>query len=71
MTTDLIALTIDEGVAILTLNRPEKLNAITPDMAAAIQEHCAAVDRDDSVRVLLVRGAGARVLRGQRPQCAR
>ncbi|HXX83242.1 MAG TPA: enoyl-CoA hydratase/isomerase family protein [Casimicrobiaceae bacterium] len=60
MTTDLIALTIDEGVAILTLNRPEKLNAITPDMAAAIQEHCAAVDRDDSVRVLLVRGAGER-----------
>lgn len=60
MTTDHIALTIDEGVAVLTLNRPEKLNAITPDMAAAIQDNCAAVDRDDSVRVLLVKGAGER-----------
>jgi enoyl-CoA hydratase len=60
MTTDQIALTVDEGVAVLTLNRPEKLNAITPEMAAAIQEKCIAIERDDAVRVVLLRGTGER-----------
>lgn len=60
MTHEHVALTIDAGIATLTLNRPEKLNAITPEMAAAIQEHCAAVDRDDAIRVLLIEGAGER-----------
>jgi enoyl-CoA hydratase/carnithine racemase len=36
------------------------MNAVTPEMAAAIQEYCAAVDRDDAVRVLLINGAGDR-----------
>jgi len=58
--TDTVTLDIAEGIATLTFNRPEKHNSITPDMAARIQEYCASVDRDDSARVLLLRGAGER-----------
>ncbi|MCC6867339.1 MAG: enoyl-CoA hydratase/isomerase family protein [Burkholderiales bacterium] len=60
MTTRHIGFTIEDGVATLTLDRPEKHNAVTPEMAAAIERHCATVDRDDAVRVLLVEGAGER-----------
>ena len=48
------------GIAEITLNRPAKHNAVTPEMAAAIERHCAEIDRHDAVRVVLVRGAGAR-----------
>ena len=39
---------------------PKKHNAITPEMAAALQEVCGVADRDDAVRVVLIRGAGER-----------
>lgn len=47
-------------VAEIILDRPSKMNAITPAMAAAIEHHCREFDRDDSVRVVLLRGAGDR-----------
>jgi enoyl-CoA hydratase/carnithine racemase len=49
---------LDAGVCTLTLNRPEKLNAVTPTM---IEELVAAYDRadaDDAVRAVIVTGAG-------------
>ena len=49
---------VAEGIATITLNRPEKLNAVT---SALIQELIAAfetVDGDDAVRVVIVTGAG-------------
>jgi len=59
MTEDL-QFTVAGGIAEITLNRPAKHNAVTPEMAAAIERHCAELDRDDAVRVVLIRGAGAR-----------
>jgi len=47
-------------IAEIILDRPSKMNAITPAMAAAIEHHCREFDRDDSVRVVLLRGAGDR-----------
>ena len=44
-------------VAIWTLNRPEKLNALNRDSHAAIKEQCVRVESDDSVRAILIRGA--------------
>src|SRR5205085_9101684 len=47
-----------EGVARVTMNRPEKRNALSPDMIRELRE---AIDRaatDESVRVILLRGAG-------------
>jgi enoyl-CoA hydratase/carnithine racemase len=50
----------DGFVAELVLNRPAKLNAVTPAMAATLEGLCRQLDRDDEVRVVLVRGAGPR-----------
>lgn len=58
--TDEVTLTITDHVAEIVLNRPHKHNAVTPEMAAALMAHCAGADRDDDVRVVLLRGAGER-----------
>ena len=53
-----IRLEVEDGIATLTLNRPDKLNAFNTLM---MQEMIAAFDRtdaDDSVRVVIVTGAG-------------
>jgi 2-(1,2-epoxy-1,2-dihydrophenyl)acetyl-CoA isomerase len=46
------------GIAILTLNRPEQLNAVSLPMAQSIEKAVAEVDRDDSLKVLIITGAG-------------
>jgi enoyl-CoA hydratase len=55
-----ITFTIVDFVAEIVLNRPQKHNAMTPEMATILQDVCSATDRDDAVRVVLVRGAGER-----------
>jgi enoyl-CoA hydratase/carnithine racemase len=49
---------VADGIATLTLHRPERLNAFTAEMAGELGEVCAQVDADDGVRVLVVTGAG-------------
>jgi enoyl-CoA hydratase/carnithine racemase len=49
---------VDGRVATLTLHRPEKRNAFTGTMADEIVRACARADTDETVRVLLVTGAG-------------
>jgi enoyl-CoA hydratase len=49
-----------EGIARIVIDRPEKHNAITPEMARELREACAEVDRDDTVRVAIISGAGER-----------
>lgn len=51
---------IADGIATLTLNRPEKLNAINYVMADAILERLDAIEVDDSVKVIILTGAGDR-----------
>jgi enoyl-CoA hydratase/carnithine racemase len=51
---------VSDGIATLTLNRPEKMNAFTVTM---MREMCAAfdlADADDNVRAVIVTGAGDR-----------
>jgi 2-(1,2-epoxy-1,2-dihydrophenyl)acetyl-CoA isomerase len=48
--------TKEEGIATLTLNRPEKLNAITSEMADMLADLAVLVDRDDEVKVLILTG---------------
>ena len=50
----------DGAVAVLTFNRPEARNAMTWEMYEALGETCERVDADDSIRVLVLRGAGDR-----------
>lgn len=47
-----------ESIAILTLNRPERLNAISPQMSEEIFSALNEVDDDDEIRVLVITGAG-------------
>jgi enoyl-CoA hydratase len=44
-------------VAVWTLNRPEKLNALNRDSHLAIKEQCVRVESDDTVRAVVIRGA--------------
>ena len=55
-----ILYSVADGVATITLNRPEKMNAFTVTM---MQEMCAAfdlIDADDAVRAVIVTGSGDR-----------
>ena len=49
---------IEDGVAIIAFNRPEKLNALTPDMLKSFFEHVDQAAVDPAVRVILVTGEG-------------
>lgn len=49
---------IEPPLAVLTFNRPEARNAMTWAMYQALVAACDAVDRDDAVRVFVLRGAG-------------
>jgi enoyl-CoA hydratase len=48
----------DGAVATFTLNRPERLNAITPPMIDALDAALASALEDETVRVIRLRGAG-------------
>ena len=58
--TNEVLVTVSDHIAEIVLNRPQKHNAITRAMAARLREICADVDRDDDVRVVLIKGAGER-----------
>lgn len=47
----------DAGVRTLTLNRPHRKNALSPDLVVALLDAIAAADADESVRALVVTGA--------------
>ncbi|KAF1068532.1 enoyl-CoA hydratase/isomerase family protein [Variovorax sp.] len=49
---------LDDGVATLTLDRPEAKNALDPTMADELGECLAAIRADEAVRVLVLAGAG-------------
>ena len=47
-----------DGIAIITLNSPDKLNAISTAMKASIAAAADEVDKDDSIKVAILTGAG-------------
>jgi enoyl-CoA hydratase/carnithine racemase len=49
---------VSNGIATVTLCRPEQMNAFTPTMALELIDIFAEADRDDAVRVVVVTGAG-------------
>lgn len=48
----------DGGIRRLTLNRPDKRNALNAELVAALKDALRAADADDSVRVVAIEGAG-------------
>ena len=55
---DHVRFEVDEGVGILTLHRPDRLNAITWDMAADLVSLLRELRQCDEVRMLVLTGAG-------------
>lgn len=55
-----ILFTVEGHVATLVLNRPQKLNAVTPEMSDAILEAVKTANESDVIRCVIVTGAGER-----------
>lgn len=53
-----ITCTVDRSVMVVTLNRPDKLNAYTGRMGSEIEDAFDRADRNDDVRAIIVTGAG-------------
>ncbi len=50
--------TIDDGVVTLTMNRPDRLNALSPAMLDGLREALTRLGTDRSVGAIVVTGAG-------------
>ena len=49
-----------KGIAVLTLNRPEKLNALSKELIESLDEHVEAIGREvKTIGLVILRGAGA------------
>ena len=58
MNYETIILEKEEGIATITLNRPEKLNAMNLQMIRELGEALEETDKDEEVRVVVITGAG-------------
>lgn len=65
MTQPSILLEIDQGVALLTLNRPDNLNSFNAEMHEQMREAISQVRKDSSARVLVITGSGRGFCAGQ------
>ena len=46
------------GAAVITLNRPERRNALSPGLITEVYDHLTAAQADDAVRSIVITGAG-------------
>lgn len=54
----LVSCTVDNGIAQLTLNRPDKRNAMSDAMRAELVEHLLSIRTDRAIRALVITGSG-------------
>jgi len=55
---DFITCEVERSTLVITLNRPDKLNAYTGAMGSEIEDAFRKADADDDIRVIIVTGAG-------------
>ena len=60
MTYEHILVDVEEGVAILTLNRPESLNAMNRKLSVELHHALKAAEADDAIGCIVITGAGER-----------
>ena len=53
-----VRLDIEDGIATVTLDRPNKLNALYPEMILRLVDVIEQIRRDNAVRVMVLRGEG-------------
>lgn len=51
---------VGAGIAIITFNRPEKMNALTPEMLVRLDSAWREIESDPAVRVAVLTGAGSK-----------
>ena len=64
-TYETILFSVADGIARLTLNRPDRLNSFTVQMHEEVADALSQAERDDAVRALLITGAGRGFCAGQ------
>src|SRR5207247_8444470 len=57
---DAVLLEINDGIALVTLNRPDKLNALNYDLIDRLMAVLDGIETDDGVRAVILTGAGDR-----------
>jgi enoyl-CoA hydratase/carnithine racemase len=57
---DSILLEINDGIALVTLNRPDRLNALNYELIDRLMAALDAIETDDGVRAVILTGAGER-----------
>ena len=62
---------VEDKIRRLTLNRPEKLNAMSPKLLEELDDVMTVFEDDPDASVLIVRGAGRAFLRRLRFECRR
>jgi enoyl-CoA hydratase/carnithine racemase len=58
--TGTVRIAVDGGVALVTIDRPAKLNSVTTAMSAELFDLVRRLDGDDDIRVAVITGAGER-----------
>jgi 2-(1,2-epoxy-1,2-dihydrophenyl)acetyl-CoA isomerase len=58
LSTDVLIEGVEDGVALLTLNRPDSLNALNPDLMRRLTDAVRAAADDEAVRCVVLTGAG-------------
>ncbi|MFC2033149.1 enoyl-CoA hydratase/isomerase family protein [Chloroflexota bacterium] len=60
-----IIYSVEGSIAVITINRPDVLNALTLDTHAELAQAVVEADRDDNIRVMVITGAGKGFCSGQ------
>ena len=63
-----VSLETQNGVAVITMDRPDAGNRVDQALAVSFAEACTAVERDDAVRVVVLTGAGGSFCEGTEPE---
>lgn len=54
---DVLLTDVDDGIAVVTMNRPEARNALNTELRRAVPQRLRELDADDAVRVMILTGA--------------
>ena len=49
-----------DKITVITMNRPEKLNALSYELACELDQELTNIENDDEIRVVILTGAGPR-----------
>ena len=59
-----LILEVNEGIAVLTINRPKALNALNSALLVELADAVDAIEKDDSIKVLILTGEGKSFVAG-------